>query len=95
MSTTTNIPSFDALVEKYKGDNAVATAATRTKIKKEAELSAAVAKARIEAMDAEAALETAIITDGKDIATAAANKEKADRTLAFYTSLYNSVFPNA
>lgn len=89
------IASFDEIVSKYEGDNAVKAAASRTKIKKEAELSGQVSAAKIAKMDAEAALEAAIITDGKSIAQAAAQLEKATRDLEFYQTLYSSVFPNA
>lgn len=90
----TSIKSYDQLVEKLSVEGKKKADATRTKVKKEAELSGQVSTAKINLMDAEAALEEAIITDGKSIAEAAAKLERAQRDYTFYQELYAAVFPN-
>lgn len=91
----TGIVSFDELAARYQGEQGAATKLARLKIEKESELSSKVKAQKVIVMKAEEALEKSIVTEGESIDAAALKLQTAQRTLEFYTKLYNKVFPNA
>ena len=86
---TTTLRSFDDVIKSQKegGDPLL-------KAEKEADLSAAVSKAKVESIKALGAYEAALTTRGHDIGAAVLALEKASKTYEFYTELYAQVFPN-
>jgi len=98
MSTlNVEIPSLKSLTERLTSEDKLKTAqVAKLLAKKELKIGTQVKQAKIAQMEAQDALETALITDSEyaNEATAVRKLQDATDSYNFYSELYNKLFPN-